>query len=399
MSCNFFFKNKGPFSVKKIVDICVGEVHSGLDFNIKIHNIIDLFRAKENDITFLNSIKYKEKSLKCKATACITSKKLTKCLPENCIKIIVDNVLLSAAKVSKLFYPESDFDHLDQTLISSEQIKDKYIDVKFGKNVLIGENVQIGKNTAIGNNSIIEHDVKIGENCSIGSFVVIKNSVLENEVHIKDGVKIGSKGFGFIPDKSKNFRIPHIGKVLLMKGVEIGSGTTIDRGSISDTILGENTFVDNLVQIGHNVRIGKNCMIVSQVGISGSTVIGDNVVIGGQAGISGHLKIGNNVKIGGNSGVIKDIPDNKKVMGYPSMDFKKFVKNWRSNGQLTTHSPSTYKIPAVNDMPEEFNVEIYKYGKNKENVVNKSKTTGEPPLMNAMSVFFAIKNAIGSERR
>ena len=254
-------------------------------------------------------------------------------MPENCIKIIVDDVLLSAAKVSKLIYPESEFDYLDQTLISSEQIKDKYIDVKFGKNVLIGENVQIGKNTAIGNNSIIEHDVKIGENCSIGSFVVIKNSVLENEVHIKDGVKIGSKGFGFIPDKSKNFRIPHIGKVLLMKGVEIGSGTTIDRGSISDTILGENTFVDNLVQIGHNVRIGKNCMIVSQVGISGSTVIGDNVVIGGQAGISGHLKIGNNVKIGGNSGVIKDIPDNKKVMGYPSMDFKKFVKNWRSNGQ------------------------------------------------------------------
>ena len=170
---------------------------------------MDLFRAKENDITFLNSIKFKEKSLKCKATACITSKKLRKYLPENCIKIIVDNVLLSAAKVSKLFYPESEFDYLDQTLISSEQIKDKYIDVKFGKNVLIGENVQIGKNTAIGNNSIIEHDVNIGENCSIGSFVVVKNSVIENEVHIKDGVKIGSKGFGFIPDKSQNFRIPH----------------------------------------------------------------------------------------------------------------------------------------------------------------------------------------------
>ena len=107
MSINFFFKNKGPFSVKKIIDICTGEVHSELDFNIKINNIMDLFRAKENDITFLNSIKFKEKSLKCKATACITTKKLTKNLPENCIKIIVDNVLLSAAKVSKLFYPES----------------------------------------------------------------------------------------------------------------------------------------------------------------------------------------------------------------------------------------------------------------------------------------------------
>jgi UDP-3-O-[3-hydroxymyristoyl] glucosamine N-acyltransferase len=332
VSNNFFFKNKGPFSIKKIIETCGGKAPSEVFSNIKIQDIIDLFRAKENEITFLNSIKYKEKSLKSKATACITNKNLTKCLPENCIKIIVDNVLLSAAKVSKLFYPESDFDHLDQTLISSEQIKDKYINVKFGKNVLIGDNVQIGRNTVIGNNSTIEHDVRIGENCSIGSFVVIKNSVLENEVHIKDGVKIGSKGFGFIPDKSKNFRIPHFGKVLLKKGVEIGSGTTIDRGSISDTVLGENTFVDNLVQIGHNVKVGNNCMIVSQVGISGSTVIGDNVVIGGQAGISGHLKIGNNVKIGGNSGVIKDIPDNKKVMGYPTMDFKKFVKNWRSNG-------------------------------------------------------------------
>jgi len=332
VSNNFFFKNKGPFSIKKIIETCGGKAPSEVFSNIKIQNIIDLFRAKENEITFLNSIKYKEKSLKSKATACITNKNLTKCLPENCIKIIVDNVLLSAAKVSKLFYPESDFDHLDQTLISSEQIKDKYINVKFGKNVLIGDNVQIGRNTVIGNNSTIEHDVRIGENCSIGSFVVIKNSVLENEVHIKDGVKIGSKGFGFIPDKSKNFRIPHFGKVLLKKGVEIGSGTTIDRGSISDTVLGENTFVDNLVQIAHNVKVGNNCMIVSQVGIAGSTVIGDNVVIGGQAGISGHLKIGNNVKIGGNSGVIKDIPDNKKVMGYPTMDFKKFVKNWRSNG-------------------------------------------------------------------
>ena len=332
MNNNFFFKNIGPFSIKTIADTCEGRVHSG-DTNIKIQNIIDLFRAKENDVSFLNSIKYKEMSLKNKATACITSEDLVKFLPESCIKIIVANVLLSAAKVSKLFYPESDFDHLDQTLVSSEKIKDKYINVKFGKNVLIGDNVQIGKNTTIGNNSTVEHNVKIGENCSIGSFVLIKNSIIENDVHITDGVKIGSKGFGFIPNKSKNFRIPHIGKVLLKRGVEIGSGTTIDRGSISDTILGENTFVDNLVQIGHNVKIGKNCIIVSQVGISGSTVIGDNVVIGGQAGISGHLKIGNNVKIGGNSGVIKDIPDNKKVMGYPSIDFKKFVKKWRANGQ------------------------------------------------------------------
>ena len=332
MSGNIFFKNRGPFSIRKIIDTCKGKTIFELDGSIKIHNIADLLRAKPHDITFLNSAKYKKDSLSVKARACLTTKNLAKYLPEKCLKIIVENVLLSLAKVSKLFYPESDFDYLDQTLVFSKELKDEYINVKFGKNTLIGKNVQIGKNTTIGNNSIIEHDVKIGDNCSIGSFVVIKNSILENGVHIKDGVKIGSKGFGFIPDKLNNFRIPHIGKVLLKKGVEIGSGSTIDRGSITDTVVGENTFVDNLVQIAHNVKIGKNCMIVSQAGIAGSTVIGDNVVIGGQAGISGHLKIGHNVKIGGNSGVIKDIPDNKKVMGYPSIDFKQFVKNWRSNG-------------------------------------------------------------------
>ena len=328
----FFFKNQGPFSIKKIIAIS-GSLNSfEPDTKIKIHNISDLLNAKEKDITFLHSAKYKNQALKTKAIACITTKGLAKYLQENCFKIIVRNVLLSVAKVSKLFYPESDFDYLDQTLTSSDKLKKKYIGVKFGKNVLVGKNVKIGKNTIIGNNSIVEHNVKIGQNCQIGSFVIIKNSILDDEVFIKDGVKIGIKGFGFIPDKLKNFRIPQVGKVLLKKGVEIGSGSTIDRGSFTDTVLGENTFVDNLVQIGHNVKIGKNCMIVSQVGIAGSTIIGDNVVIGGQAGISGHLKIGNNVKIGGNSGVFKDIPDNKKVMGYPSMDFKKFVKNWRSNG-------------------------------------------------------------------
>ncbi len=333
MNNNFFFENKGPFTIKKIIDTCQANVSPDLDTSITIHNITDIFRAKKNDITFLNSAKYKTQSTKTQATACITNKDLSKNLPENCLKIIVENVLLSSAKISKLFYPESDFDYIDSTLVDSKKLLNKYEGVKFGVNVLIGENVKIGKNTNIGNNSIIEHNVNIGENCSIGSFVIIKNTIIENDVHIKDGAKIGSKGFGFVPDKSRNFRIPHIGKVVLKKGVEIGSGSTIDRGSVTDTVLGENTFVDNLVQIGHNVKIGNNCMIVSQVGISGSTIIGDNVTIGGQAGISGHLKIGNNVKIGGNSGVIKDIPDNKKVMGYPSIDFKQFVKKWKLNEQ------------------------------------------------------------------
>ena len=148
---------------------------------------------------------------------------------------------------------------------------------------------------------------------------------------LQDNCKIGLKGFGFIPHKNKNIKFPHIGRVLIHDDVEIGSGCTIDRGSIDDTIIGSNTYLDNQVHIAHNVKIGANCMIAGQVGFAGSAIIGDKVSIGGQAGISGHLKIGNNVKIGGGSGVVKDIEDNQIVMGYPAVPLKDFIKKIKIN--------------------------------------------------------------------
>ena len=144
---------------------------------------------------------------------------------------------------------------------------------------------------------------------------------------IQDSCKIGQKGFGFLPKKSKNFKFPHFGKVIINNDVEIATGCTIDRGSIDDTVIGKNTYIDNQVHIAHNVKIGDDCMIAGQVGFAGSSTIGNNVSIGGQAGISGHLKIGNNVKIGGGSGVVKDIEDNQIVMGYPAVPLKDFLKN------------------------------------------------------------------------
>ena len=146
---------------------------------------------------------------------------------------------------------------------------------------------------------------------------------------IQDGCKIGQKGFGFIPIKGKNIKFPHIGKVIINENVEIASNCTIDRGSIDDTVIGSNTYLDNQVHIAHNVKIGSNCMIAGQVGFAGSSRLGNNVSIGGQAGISGHLKIGNNVKIGGGSGVVKDIEDNQTVMGYPAVSLKDFIQNNR----------------------------------------------------------------------
>ena len=147
--------------------------------------------------------------------------------------------------------------------------------------------------------------------------------------YLKFWLFFGKKGFGFFPNKQKNHRYPHIGIVIIGENSEIGCGATIDRGSMSNTIIGKNTYLDNQIHIAHNVKIGSNCMIAGQVGFAGSTKVGNNVSIGGQAGVSGHLKIGNNVKIGGGSGVIKDIEDNQIVMGYPAIPFKDFIKNWR----------------------------------------------------------------------
>jgi len=331
MESNQFFLKKGPFPLKEIIKAIGYNGNFPQREDFEIHGLESLDNANDNDMTFLNSSKYQELSLKTKAAVCITSPNLSRFLPEKCIKLSVKNILFAVTQVAKMFYPKADMDFPDENLSPSEDVKNLYSNVKFGKNVLIGKNVKIGKNSHIDSNSIIESNVDIGENCVIGSFVTIRNSFISNNVYIQDGSKIGIKGFGFIPNKNKNIRTPHVGKVILEEGVEIGANSTIDRGSLANTVIGKNTFLDNQVHVAHNVQIGKNCMIAGQVGFAGSSTLGDNVVIGGQAGISGHLNIGNNVKIGGGSGVINDIPDNHQVMGYPAVPLKEFVKQRKNN--------------------------------------------------------------------
>ena len=326
MSENQFFEKRGPFPLKEIVKTIGYNENFSLNKDLKIHSFESLDNASNRDMTFLNSSKYQNLSLKTKAAACITTFNLSKFLPENCIKIDVKNVLFAVTQVTRMFFPTAEMDVPDVNLSESKDVKNLYPNVAFGQNVLIGKNVKIGKNSKIASNSIIESNVIIGENCTVSSFVTIRNSIISNNVYIQDGSKIGVKGFGFLPNKNKNIRTPHIGKVILEEGVEIGANSTIDRGSLSNTVIGKNTFLDNQVHVAHNVQIGKNCMIAGQVGFAGSSILGDNVVIGGQAGISGHLNIGSNVKIGGGSGVINDIPDNHQVMGYPAVPLKEFIK-------------------------------------------------------------------------
>ena len=319
-----FFKNKGPYKINKLLNLSGLKNIQNSD-DLKIFDIKDLSTSTKKDITFFHSKKYSTLASKTKASFCITKNSLRDYLPKTCKKIIVDNVLISTAKITKVFYPESVTDDFDETVKNISKTAFKKT-VKFGTNVLIGKSVKIGKNCSIGHNTIIEKNVIIGNNCSIGSNTIIRNTIINDNVHILDGCVIGKKGFGFFPDKKNNHRYPQIGIVIINENAEIGCGSTIDRGSMSNTIIGKNTYLDNQIHIAHNVKIGDNCIIAGQVGFAGSSSLGNHVMIGGQAGISGNLKIGNNVQIGGGSGVIKDIADNSKVMGYPSKDLKSFIK-------------------------------------------------------------------------
>ena len=324
---NPFFINKGPFKLNDILkDLGLKKDQINQDQNVI--DIKDLENSKSSEITFFHSKKYKTAANATKATFCITTKNLQNELPKSCIPIIVDNVLVSTSIITSKFYPDSINDDFDNTVeeINKTKFNDK---VEFGKNVLLGKNISIGSNCMIGHNTIIEKNVIIGNNCSIGSNTIIRNSLIKNNVIILDNCVIGKHGFGFFPNNNMNLRYPHMGMVIIEDDCEIGCGSTIDRGSMSNTTIGKNTYLDNQIHIAHNVRIGENSIIAGQVGIAGSSIIGNNVKIGGQAGISGHLKIGNNVEIAGGSGVIKDIPDNSKVMGYPAKNIRQFLKENR----------------------------------------------------------------------
>ena len=285
-------------------------------------SINSLNNASNNDLTFFSDITKLEILKKTKAKACLINKKYLDHLPNETIPILVDKTYDAFAIVSNLFIKSvksnnviSELTYINgDSIISSNVQIDSFSSIKnnckIGNNVIIESNCSIGPNVIIQDNSIIKSNSTL-LNCDIGANCLIKS-----------GAVIGGEGFGFDP-KSKNI-INHLGNVIIRNNCQIGSNTTIDRAVFDSTIIYENTFIDNLVQIAHNVIIGKGVIIASQTGIAGSTKIGNNVKIGGQVGISGHLNIGNNVIIAAKSGVTKNIYDNSVIAGFPAIDIKKW---------------------------------------------------------------------------
>lgn len=305
-----FHKNTGPYKIAEIADIgkCT---YDPAHAETVIHNIASLQDGGTGDLSFLDNVKYKKYLAGAKVTACIMHPDMAGDAPQGMICLLSEKPYMAYARIATHFYP-------NPALLATE--------TTIHPSAVISKTAAIGKQVIIEANTVIGDGVSIGDRCHIGANVTVTHAIIENDVRIHNGVRIGQDGFGFALDPAGFIPVPQLGRVLIGNHVNIGANSCIDRGAGPDTVIGAGTIIDNLVQIGHNVQIGKGCVIVSQVGISGSTKIGDYCVLGGQAGVAGHLNIGQGVQIGAQSGVAKDIPAGEKVMGFPARPVKEF---WR----------------------------------------------------------------------
>ncbi|HJK86852.1 MAG TPA: UDP-3-O-(3-hydroxymyristoyl)glucosamine N-acyltransferase [Candidatus Megaira endosymbiont of Nemacystus decipiens] len=320
---NQFYKNLGPYSVKKIADLIDAKVVG--DQELEIHNVKSLDNADKNDISFFDNKRYMISFESSLAGACIVSKNHNIRNAANVTLLQVENPYFSYARVLDLFYESSKGKNRSispsSTISKSAKIGSN---CSIGHNVVIEDNVQIGNDCIIGSGTYIDHGVVIGDRARIDSNVVISHAIIENDVVILPGASIGQDGFGFATHRGVHKKILHIGKVLIGNNVEIGANTCIDRGSMQDTVIEDLCRIDNLVQIGHNVHVKRGTVLVAQVGIAGSSKVGQYCAIGGQVGIAGHVKIADQVNIAGQSGVIKNITVSGAFGGSPAVP----IKDW-----------------------------------------------------------------------
>jgi UDP-3-O-[3-hydroxymyristoyl] glucosamine N-acyltransferase len=286
--------------------------------------------AQKNEISFFHNSKYAEELKNTKAGACIIKEVDLPIVPEGCIAIIVPDPYYSWSLIIDAFFP--------QNIITREISEHAKIDksVKIGMSCHIGAYTVVEAGAVIGDCCYIEsgayigHGVIIGNNTIIGHSVTIKYSEIGSDCIIHPGVKIGQDGFGFATGPNGVKKVQQVGGVVVGNNVEIGSNTCIDRGAIGNTCIGNNTKVDNLVQIAHNVVIGESCFIAGQTGIAGSTVIGNGVMIGGQVGIAGHIEIGDGVMIAAGSGIMRSIEPKSHIGGYPAVE----IMQWHRQTNL-----------------------------------------------------------------
>lgn len=313
-----FFNELKRVKVSELARSCGFAVHGEGDFEIS--SVATLQNAARSELSFFGNKKYLNYLRNTSAGAVIVPENNVKDVPPQTVALVFPNATVGYAKALEILYPKEKYrEHISTTAVVHSTAKigsGCYI----GDYVVIGEGVEIGDNVFIGDHTSIEKGCKIGPNGYIHSNVTISHSIIGASVIINSGARLGESGFGIIPTGNSMTYIPQLGRVIVGDRVRVGSNTTIDRGSIGDTTIGNDTIIDNLVQIAHNVTIGSMSIIVSQVGIAGSTKIGNGVVLAGQVGVSGHIEIGDGAIAAAKSGIASSLKPGQIVGGIPAVD-------------------------------------------------------------------------------
>jgi len=330
-----FYDNRGPFTLAEICKAADTTMPEGADGAARIDDLASLAGAGPTQLSFFTGGGGEAAVLfaSTKGGFCFVPADTKLSAPAGCVAIRAKSVPHAFAAVAKLFYPQYGLPVWDQTtsIHPSAKIGE---DAKIAPGVVLGPNVEIGANTRIGPNAVIAHGVAIGRDCEIGSNVSISHSYVGDGVTLLPGAQIGQPGFGFASSATGHTNIPQLGRVIIQDRVEIGSCTAIDRGALGDTVIGEGTKIDNLVQIGHNTRIGRHTVIVGDVGIAGSCEIGDFVMLGGQVGVADHAKIGDGARFAARSAVLGVLPGGQDYGGQPAIPVKEWLRQMAAISML-----------------------------------------------------------------
>lgn len=322
-----FHRFAGPFSVTSILAaIKRDDLLAGLGgAELSISGVTELDLAGAGDLALAAHTNYIEELRSTSAGAVIVLPALHDVVPAHCLAIVSDKPHHLFADILDYLYPSN-----TRSVIGAvrEDLGAPIFerDVTTGSNVVIGAGVEIGRGTIIGANTVIGAGVTIGRNCTIAANCTIDCAHIGNDVVIHSGARIGTEGFGWLDFGQANRKVPQLGRVLIQDRVEIGANSTVDRGALGDTMIGEGTKIDNLVQIGHNCKIGRSCLIAAMSGLAGSTIVGDGVLMGGGVGTAGHLTIGAGSVVNGRAAVTKNWPPGSKLAGAPAQDIRDF---WR----------------------------------------------------------------------
>ena len=319
-----FFTQAGPFGIAAIAERIGAE--ASFDDGRLIAGVAPLQRASAHELSFLDNRRYAALLAETKAGAVVVHPDQAAQVPEGCVALITRDPYRGWALAAAMLHPPAPAQpglHPTAVIDPSALIDPSAV---IGPYAVIGARAEIGPHCQIAPHAVIGDGVRMGACCRVGAHASISHARLGDRVYVYTGARIGQDGFGFVSSSLPFLTVPQLGRVILEDDVEVGANSTIDRGSAQDTVIGQGSRIDNLVQLGHNVRLGRNCVLAAQVGISGSTVLGDFVMAGGQAGLAGHLSIGSGAQIAAQSGLMADVAPKLQVMGSPAEPIKEYLR-------------------------------------------------------------------------